>query len=97
MSDKEKELNVVATLTQVLGQIEATLARLESRTPVVQNPNYRWLTNQEFCAMLDISVRTAQNMRDNRVVSYSQLGNKIYYKLTDVLVLLEANKKPCAK
>jgi hypothetical protein len=47
--------------------------------------------------MLDISVRTAQNMRDNRVVSYSQLGNKIYYKLTDVLVLLEANKKPCAK
>ncbi len=43
-----------------------------------------FLDNEEFIKMLKISRRTAQSWRDEGKVSFSQIGNKIYYKLSDV-------------
>jgi hypothetical protein len=37
---------------------------------------------------MKISKRTAQTWRDEGKISFSQVGNKIYYKLSDVEVLL---------
>ncbi|SKB64762.1 Helix-turn-helix domain-containing protein [Soonwooa buanensis] len=34
--------------------------------------------------MLKISPRTAQTWRDEGKISFSQVGNKIYYKLSDI-------------
>ncbi|MBS0645866.1 MAG: helix-turn-helix domain-containing protein, partial [Verrucomicrobia bacterium] len=51
----------------------------------------KWLDNQELMLMLKISKRTAQHYRDSGLISFSQVGNKIYYKLSDVEELLKAH------
>jgi len=40
---------------------------------------------------LKISKRTAQTWRDEGKISFSQVGNKIYYKLSDVEKLMQEN------
>ncbi len=52
-------------------------------------PEVQWLDNQEFMQLLKISKRTAQNYRDAGLISFSQIGSKIYYKLSDVEDLLK--------
>ena len=48
-----------------------------------------YLDNQEFLMKMKISKRTAQTWRDEGKVSFSQVGSKIYYKLSDIEELLE--------
>ncbi|MFW2135486.1 helix-turn-helix domain-containing protein [Chryseobacterium sp. TY4] len=43
-----------------------------------------YLDNKQFMEMLKISPRTAQTWRDEGKISFSQVGNKIYYKLSDI-------------
>ena len=47
-----------------------------------------WLDNQEFMQLLKVSRRTAQNYRDTNLIAFSIIGNKIYYKVSDVEELL---------
>lgn len=58
------------------------------------NPDDLFCDNQEFMQMMNISKRTAQMWRDTGFIGYSQLGNKIYYRIKDIRNLLEANYKP---
>ena len=47
---------------------------------------------------MNISKRTAQFWRDNGVINFIQIGSKIYYKLSDVeLMLLQNYVKPLKK
>ncbi len=48
-----------------------------------------FVDNQEFLQLMKISKRTAQTWRDEGKISFSQVGNKIYYKLADVEALLQ--------
>ena len=43
-----------------------------------------FVDNEEFIKMMKISRRTAQTWRDEGKISFSQVGNKIYYKLSDI-------------
>jgi len=43
-----------------------------------------WLDIQETCQLLKISKRTLQAYRDNKVLSYSQIGGKIYFRAVDI-------------
>jgi len=47
-----------------------------------------FMDNQEFLMLMKISKRTAQTWRDEGKVSFCQVGNKIYYKMSDVEKLL---------
>jgi len=50
--------------------------------------------NHEFLKVMNISKRTAQQWRDTGYIGFSQLGNKIYYRLSDIKALLNANYNP---
>lgn len=50
------------------------------------------LDELELCKMLSISKRTAATLRAERIITYHKLGGKLYYRLSDVLALLEQNK-----
>jgi len=39
-----------------------------------------WLNSEEVCEIFDIEKRTLQVYRDKRLIPYSQIGHKIYYK-----------------
>ncbi|HQL70268.1 MAG TPA: helix-turn-helix domain-containing protein [Bacteroidales bacterium] len=43
-----------------------------------------WLDIQETAQLLKVSKRTLQSYRDNGVLSFSQIGGKIYFKASDI-------------
>lgn len=50
-----------------------------------------WLDIQEVCILLKISKRTLQSYRDNKILPYSQISGKIYFKASDIQHHLEKN------
>lgn len=73
-------------------QFNEILSRLDALSHQIQNKSDQkketFLDNQEFLLLLKISKRTAQTWRDEGRISFSQVGNKIYYKLSDVEKLM---------
>lgn len=56
-----------------------------------------FIDNVRFMDLMGISVKTAQSWRDAKLVSYSQIGNKIYYRISDIKELLEKNHRKSIK
>ena len=69
------------------------LDRLEESLQNTSQPSEKqWLNNKEFCEYLGISKRTAQNYRDTGIIPFSQIGSKIYYRLSDVFHALDKKR-----
>lgn len=49
-----------------------------------------WLDNADVCEKLNVSKRTLQTYRDRGMLAYSQINHKIYYRLEDVEVFINA-------
>lgn len=49
----------------------------------------KWLDNQDVCTILNVSLRTVQTYRNNKILPYSQIGHKIFYKPQDVERVIE--------
>ena len=56
------------------------------------NEPAKWLKSYQVKNMLKISPGTLQNLRVNRVLSYTKIGGIIYYKYEDIIKVLEGNK-----
>lgn len=82
----EEEVQVIK---QRLDEISLTLKQ-KQRT----EPDQIWYDNQEFLQIMNISKRTAAYWRTENVITYSQVGNKIYYRLSDIMDLLEKSTIP---
>ncbi len=52
-----------------------------------------FIDNARFMQLMGISVKTAQSWRDSGLVSFSQIGNKIYFRVSDIKELLEKNHR----
>ena len=73
--------------------------RLEALTIEVRNkqrtePDQVWYDNQEFLQIMNISKRTAAYWRTENIIGYSQVGNKIYYRLSEIMALLDRSTIP---
>lgn len=85
-------MEVVTFQSEVYREFTSKLDAINTRlTAKEKEPKEKWLDNQELMLMLKISKRTAQHYRDSGLISFSQVGNKIYYKLSDVEELLKAH------
>jgi hypothetical protein len=73
---------------ELLKKIDEVKTSLDEKQ---KNPKDIFVDNQEFLQLMNISKRTAQTWRDEGVVSFSQIGSKIYYRMSDVEKLLEKN------
>lgn len=69
---------------------------LELKQSQRTKPEEIWYDNQEFLSIMNVSKRTAAYWRTEKMVAYSQVGNKIYYSLADVLDLLQKHKVQAA-
>ncbi len=64
----------------------------------IQNPSEKWLDVTEACSWLKCSTRTLQNYRDKEMLPFSQIGAKIYFRLSDLQDFLNChNTSPNAK
>ena len=70
------------------------LDTIQSQLSIKADPKKEtFLDNQEFLLLMKISKRTSQTYRDEGFISFSQIGNKIYYRMSDVKKLLDDNYK----
>ena len=69
-------------------KLSELIKKLEKR--LVQE-SIQFLDNSQFIDLMGISFKTAQTWRDSGIVSFSQVGNKIYYKVSDIEELLINN------
>ena len=78
----------------IRNRLESTLIFLRNKQNT--NPDQTWFDNQEFLIIMNISKRTAAYWRTANIIAYSQVGNKIYYRLTDILALLNRYTVPAS-
>ena len=57
-----------------------------------KNTSIKWMKSKEICELLGISNSKLTNMRNNRNISFSQIGKVYYYNVDDINKLLEQNK-----
>ena len=82
-------------------EVQDIKKRLDELTLTVKQkqrtePDQVWYDNQEFLQVMNISKRTAAYWRTEKIIGYSQVGNKIYYRLSDILELLSKSTVPAA-
>ncbi|MGC3978289.1 MAG: helix-turn-helix domain-containing protein [Paludibacteraceae bacterium] len=59
--------------------------------PSEDTPLEDWLDNQDVMQILHISPRTLQTLRSNGILPFSRIGNKLYYRRSDIQRLLFNN------
>lgn len=70
-----------------LDSMEKKLEQIAKQSPLDET----WLDNQEVSKLLRVTPRTLQNYRDRRMLPFSQVGSKIYYRASDIQKHLEAH------
>ncbi|MCP3932245.1 MAG: helix-turn-helix domain-containing protein, partial [Bacteroidetes bacterium] len=74
-------------------RIMERLDRLESIfTLKAQLGDDFFIDNAQFMRLMNISIRTAQKWRNERIIAYSQVGSKVYYCIKDIKHLLASHK-----
>ena len=86
---------IIESLKEVSQKHEKLLERLDNLMLELNKnrklPADPFFSNDEFMDLMSISVRTAQLWRDQRLISYSQISGKIYYRMSDIQQLLDDN------
>lgn len=100
LDDNEKSAEteeLILTKEQFQGILNR-MDKLEAAlTEKQKNPQDVFLDNQEFIQLMNISKRTSQSWRDEGYISFSQVGGKVYFLMSDVKQLLEQNYKKAVK
>lgn len=87
LNNKSEE--VVSMLSALDESLESVQTALSTRTPHLKGEKY--LTNNDVSKLLNISIRSLQDWRDNGTIGYIQISGKILYRQSDILKLLEDN------
>ena len=68
---------------EIIDEIKGIKDLLKSKD--LDNPlSERWLINEDLCKTLKISKRLLQSYRDRKLIPFSQINGKIFYKASDV-------------
>ena len=83
-----KNFNIPEDLKLVIDKLD----RIENMVKAKQ-PDYEdyLVDNRRFLKIMKVSSRTAETWRDEGIISFSQIGNRIYYRMSDIQKLLDAN------
>ena len=83
---EERIENILKRLDE---QMSFVVAKMKLNDKI--DPEDVFFDNGEFMKLMNISKRTAQEWRNKKVIEFSQVGNKIYYRLSDIQKLLNDN------
>jgi len=67
-----------------------TFVKIAARRPS-ERLEHELLNSNQVMTLLKIQRGTLQKLRDNKILPFSRLNDKIYYKISDVEALLKAN------
>lgn len=74
---------------QIIQRLETTVTKLQNT--LQQDPKHIIIDNADLLQIFNISARTAQRWRDQKQISYSQIGSKIFYRMHDIQTFLDNN------
>lgn len=74
--------------TELLQRVEEINSKLDAQSAA---PEEKFIDNADFIELMKISKRTAQSWRDEGIISFSQIGSKIYYRMSDIQAMLDKN------
>jgi len=79
-------------LKKIQEQLEFTIKRIDK----IQKDKLQKqiIDNADFIQLMNISNSTAKNWRKKGIIAYSQIENKIYYKIADIQLLLNKHYFP---
>ncbi len=78
------------TFKEIMKNLLEIRSELKQRAKL--NPlSETWLDISEACQLLKISKRLLQSYRDNRILSFSQINGKIYFRASDIESLLNSH------
>jgi hypothetical protein len=80
---------VVSFFTAMDEMLDLMNKALKNRTPHLNGEKF--LTNNDVCKMLKVSLRTLQEWRTSGKIPYIGLKGKILYRETDIKKILESN------
>lgn len=56
-----------------------------------ENKHEGWIDNHDVCKFLNISIRTLQRLRSQKLINFSIIRGKTYYKLSEIERMLDEN------
>jgi predicted MarR family transcription regulator len=80
LSEKEIQLKQLEMLILIHGKMR------DENKPAL--PDIGIINDREFCAMMRFSRATARKLRDSGEIRYTTMGKLIYYKLSDVIEMM---------
>ncbi|MCW2259798.1 MULTISPECIES: helix-turn-helix domain-containing protein [Sphingobacterium] len=85
-NEAEEVIEQQQMIMQLRNRIEEIL---KNYRPVMNGEIY--LSGEDVCRLLHISKRTLQQYRDDNILPFIQIGGKIIFKESDILIVLEQN------
>lgn len=82
------------TFEELTREVNEVISMAEGLLKKFKPARTEWLDHENVCMILSISKRTLQNYKDQKVISYTRISRKSYFKLSDIENFLN-NKKRC--
>ena len=87
--------NVITRQSEFFSDLISKIKTMETEIEAIKESNLsctgKWLNGDAVMRKLDISRRTLQTYRDNRILPYSVVGGKFYYNIRDIEDLMKNN------
>ncbi len=91
-------MQVITIESEAFKSLKEQLERIEAKVATApQTPENTYRDNQEMCQRYKVTPRTLQNWRDNKIIPFTQLGGKIFYRESEILKVLETNQTTASK
>lgn len=76
---------------QLMEKLDTLSEYVSSLKLPMEDEENNWVGSHEICEFLKVSERTLQRLRTNGKISYTNLGGKYYYQISQVKKLLKEN------
>jgi len=79
-------MNVITIQSEVWENLQHKIEAIQTKVEQQRREAWEeeWIDNEALMFRLKVSRKTAQTYRDSGLISFSQIGNKIYYRNKDV-------------
>ena len=90
-------MDIIAIEKESFDSFKKNLERIVSLVPKQPSVNtlfieQDWIEGKELAASLNLPPRRLQHLRESGVLSFSTIGKKTYYRISEVKLLLEQGK-----
>lgn len=81
--DNEDFLSWMEKLSSKLTEIGQDIKTMMNTSDILED-NEKILDNQDLCFLFKVSKRTLQRYRDKGILPYFKVGERVYYKASDI-------------